>query len=149
MEIIDKIKNNTVFKLIKPYLENKKAYIVGGFIRDIFMGKTSCDIDIIICDTDIKEFSKDLAQKINAHFIELDSENSIYRLVLDDKVNYVDIAKPIENDFEKDIKRRDLTINAIAYDINDEKIIDLTGGIDDIKNKVIKVISSKNFKDDP
>ena len=56
---------------------------------------------------------------------------------------------PIENDFEKDIKRRDLTINAIAYNLKTSEIIDLVGGVDDIKNKKIKGICDKNFEDDP
>lgn len=146
---MDKIKNNKVLNLIKPYLEDKKAYIVGGYIRDILTDKESPDIDLIVCNCNIKKFSFELSKKINAHFIELDNENSIYRLVLEDKINYIDITKPVENDFEKDILRRDLTINAIAYDINAEKIIDLTGGINDIQNKIIKGISNKNFEDDP
>lgn len=145
---MDKLRDNKVLKLIKPYLAGKRAYLVGGFLRDIYMNTESHDIDLIILDSDIKEFSQELADKINAYFIELDSENLIYRLVLEDKINYIDIAKPIENNFEKDILRRDLTINAIAYDINEDKIIDLTGGIDDIKNGIIKGISEKNFEDD-
>lgn len=146
---MDRIKNNKIIKLISPFIKNKQAFIVGGFIRDLIMGINSPDIDLIICDNDVKNFSMELAKKINAHFIELDNENFIYRIVLDDKINYIDITKPIENDFEKDILRRDLTINAIAYDINNEKIIDLTNGIKDIQNGIIKGISNKNFLDDP
>ncbi len=146
---MDKIKNNPVLKIIKPYLKDKKAYIVGGYIRDILMNNDSLDLDLIICESDIKYFAKELAEKINAYFIELDNENSIYRLVLEDKINYLDITKPVEDNIEKDILRRDLTINAIAYDINEEKIVDLTNGISDIQNKIIKGISDKNFEDDP
>ena len=146
---INQIEQNEFIKLIKPYIKGKETYIVGGFIRDIFMDINSPDIDLIICDTDVREFSKELANKINAHFIELDLENSIYRLVLEDKVHYFDITKPIENNLEKDILRRDLTINAIIYDIKNKKIVDLANGIKDIKNREIKGISNKNFEDDP
>lgn len=146
---IQAIENDEIIKQIKPYLKDKKAYVVGGFVRDILMGKTSPDRDLIICEKELELFSKDLADKLGAYFIELDSVNNIYRLVLEDKINYIDITKPVEDNFEKDIKRRDLTINAIAYDINNEKIIDLTGGIKDIENKKIKGISNKNFEDDP
>lgn len=147
--IIEKIDENPVLNLIKPYLRNKEAYIIGGYIRDILMNKQSPDLDLVICINDVKEFALNLSEKINAHFIELDNENSIYRLVLEDKINYIDIAKPIENDITKDILRRDLTINAIAYDIKEKMLIDLTGGINDIKNGIIKGISEKNFEDDP
>lgn len=146
---IELIENDEVIKQIKPYIVDTQAYIVGGFVRDIFMNKKSPDRDLIICNCDIEKFSKNLAEKLNAHYIELDPINKIYRLVLEDKINYIDITCPIENDFEKDIKRRDLTINAIAYDINNRKFIDITGGIEDIKTKRIKGILDSNFEDDP
>lgn len=148
-KLIQKIQNDSVIKLIAPYLKNRRAYIVGGFVRDTLMDKSSSDRDLIVFEDELELFAKDLADKIDAYFIELDAVNNIYRLVLDDKINYIDIAKPVEDDFEKDIKRRDLTINAIAYDINNQKFVDLTGGIQDIKDKVIRGISSKNFEDDP
>ena len=143
------INDDTVIRKIKPFIKNKKVYIVGGYIRDIITGKTSTDRDLIICDEETELFAKDLADKLNAYFIELDSVNNIYRLVLEDKINYIDITCPVEGDLTKDIKRRDLTINAIVYDINKEEFIDLTGGISDIKNEKIKGISEKNFEDDP
>lgn len=146
---IELIENDEVIKQIKPYIVDTQAYIVGGFVRDIFMNKKSPDRDLIICNCDTEKFSKNLAEKLNAHYIELDPINKIYRLVLEDKINYIDITCPIENDFEKDIKRRDLTINAIAYDINNRKFIDIIGGIEDIKTKRIKGILDSNFEDDP
>jgi len=146
---IEKIEENPVLNLIKPYLRNKEAYIIGGYIRDILMNKQSPDLDLVICIDDVKEFALRLSEKISAHFIELDGENNIYRLVLKDKVNYIDITKPIESDITKDILRRDLTINAIAYDIREKMLIDLTGGVNDIKNGIIKGIAEKNFEDDP
>jgi len=146
---IAKIEDDEVIKLIKPFIKNTDIYIVGGFVRDILMNKKSPDRDLIVCDSDVKEFSEKLTKKLNAHFIELDSINKIYRIVLEDKINYLDITCPIENNLEKDIKRRDLTINAIAYDINKQTFLDITGGINDIKNKKIKGIEEKNFEDDP
>ncbi len=146
---INIIENDEIIKKIKPYLNNIKAYIVGGYVRDLLTDKKSPDRDLIVECQDVKSFAKNLADNLDAHFIELDNENKIYRIVMEDKVNYIDITSPIENSFEKDIKRRDLTINAIAYDINNQEFIDLTGGIRDIKDKKIRGISNKNFEDDP
>ena len=143
------IENDEVIKLIKPFVKDTEIYIIGGFVRDILTDKKSPDRDLIICKCDAEAFSKNLAKKLNAHFIELDHANKIYRIVLEDKINYLDITSPVENNLEKDIKRRDLTINAVAYDINRQKFIDITGGIEDIKNRKIKGISEKNFEDDP
>lgn len=146
---IQKIEQDDVLKQIKPFINNVETYVVGGFVRDILMGKTSPDRDLIVCNCDVKQFSKNLADKLNGHYIELDIQNNIYRIVLEDKINYIDVTCPIENDFEKDIKRRDLTINAIAYDLKNSKFVDLVGGIEDIKNQKICSIQDKNFEDDP
>lgn len=143
------IENDEVIKLISPFLKNEEAYIVGGFVRDVLMNKKSPDRDLLICNCDVQKFSKNLADSLNAHYIELDPVNKIYRIVLENKIDYIDITCPIEDDFEKDIKRRDLTINAIAYDINNKKFVDLVNGIEDIKSEKIKGISDKNFEEDP
>ena len=94
---IDKIKKDPIINLLIPHLKNHRAYLVGGFVRDVLMEKESVDRDLIIIEDELELFAKDLADKIDAYFIELDSVNSIYRLVMEDKINYIDITKPIEN----------------------------------------------------
>ena len=129
-----------------------EGYLVGGYVRDYFMGKSSKnaftpDRDIAIKGAE--QFAKKLAKQFDATFITLDSENKIYRLVLKDKENYLDISELCGNTIEEDLVRRDFTINAIAYDLKEEKFIDVTGGIEDIKNKRIRAIKEENFIDDP
>ncbi len=146
---IEKIQNDPVINLIMPYLKGYKAYLVGGFIRDLLMGYENFDRDIVVEDCDIEKLSFEISKKLEASFVPLDTENKIYRVVLKDKTNYIDFAAPIENNIEKDILRRDLTLNAIAFDLNRNEFIDLTGGLKDIENQVIKGISEQNFIDDP
>ena len=64
---IEIIENDPVIKLIKPYLNDVKAYIVGGFIRDVLMGKKSPDRDLIVCINDVKELVKVL-NKLESEF---------------------------------------------------------------------------------
>ena len=90
-----------------------------------------------------------MAEKLDATFIVLDEENKIYRLVLRDKINYLDISELQGNSIEDDLLRRDFTINAIAYDLKNGNFIDVTGGLDDLKNGVLRHISDKNFEEDP
>ena len=88
---------NTIADNIKRLLGSDDAYL------EVFVE------DMQYSDKPITQFiSENLADKLNAHFIELDSENSIYRLVLEDKINYIDITNPLNNSIEEDIKRRDL-----------------------------------------
>lgn len=125
-----------------------EGYLVGGSIRDFFTKKCEfCDRDISIKGAE--NFARKLANKFDATFIELDNENKIYRIVLKDKINFLDISEMQGNSIEDDLKRRDFTINAIAYDLSNEKFIDVTDGLNDLKNKVLRHIDDKNFEEDP
>ena len=120
-----------------------EGYLVGGAVRDFLMGKTSIDRDIAIAD------AEDFAKKIDGTFIVLDEVNKIYRVVLEDKINYLDISELQGGSIEEDLLRRDFTINAIAYDLKKEEFVDTTGGLNDLKNGVLRHIKDENFEDDP
>ena len=66
-----------------------------------------------------------------------------------DKINYIDVTNPVGDSIEKDLMRRDLTINAIAVNIRTGDVIDISGGVTDIKNKCINYVNEHNFIDDP
>ena len=128
--------------------EINEGYLVGGSIRDLFTKHcVFCDRDISIKGAE--NFARKIANKWDGTFIELDSENKIYRVVLPDKINFLDISELQGNTIEEDLKRRDFTINAIAYDLTNDKFVDVTGGLKDLKNKVLRHIDDKNFEDDP
>ena len=135
------IKNDFILSQIQ------EGYLVGGSVRDFLMEKTFVDRDIAIKGAE--NFAKKIANQFNATFIELDPENKIYRLVLDDKINYIDISELQGETIEKDLARRDFTINAIAINLANGNIIDPFGGKPDIKNKIIQHIKDSNFIDDP
>lgn len=127
--------------------EINEGYLVGGIIRDFLTGKTSVDRDIAISGAE--EFAHKIADKFGGTFITLDSVNKIFRVVLPDKTNFLDISEIEGSTIEEDLKRRDFSINAIAYDLKNDKFIDTTGGINDLENRVLRHISDKNFEDDP
>lgn len=143
MNITDEILNK-----IKENFDNE-IYLVGGSVRDYFMGIQSHDRDIIVMDEEAKEFSLKLKKLFDATFIPLDEENKIYRLVMRDKINYIDVTNPVGGTIEKDLMRRDLTINAIAVNIRTGEILDISGGVADITNKCIHCANEQNFVDDP
>ena len=135
--------NDKVIQLIKSYDEN--IYLVGGAVRDFLLGKNTFDKDIIVKSAE--EFASRFANDNDGTFIELDKENKIYRVVLSDKVNYIDVTEA--DDIEQDLKRRDFTINSIAVNLKNDEIIDVTGGRLDLERGIIRSISEGNLVDDP
>lgn len=148
-KIIKKIQNDKIINLIKKHSQNAEIYLVGGALRDFYLDNENFDKDIIVNKTEAKTFAQKLANSLKATFIQLDEENKIYRLILKDKINCIDIANPIGETIEEDLKRRDLTINSIAINLNTLEMIDINNGINDLKAKKIRHISEKNFIDDP
>ena len=66
--IIDKIKSDSILsKIIAKF--NNEIYLVGGTVRDYYMGLESTDRDIIVMDEDAREFSLKLAEFLNATFV--------------------------------------------------------------------------------
>ena len=127
-----------------------EGYLVGGSVRDFLMGKTFVDRDIAIKDAE--NFAKKLAEKFNATLIVLDPEYKIYRLVLEDKINYLDISEiqgGTNATIEEDLVRRDFAMNAIAINLSNGEIIDPFGGKIDIDNRIIRHIKDINFEEDP
>ena len=152
--IQEKIKSDKILSKIAEKFPDTEIYVVGGFVRDCLMDKESYDRDLIVINEDAKDFSHKLEKIFDSTFIPLDDENKIYRLVLKDSENIhnpdmIDVTNPIEGSLERDLRRRDLTINAIAVNIHTGEITDLFGGVADIKNKTINYIEESNFVDDP
>ena len=142
------IKNDEILDRIATAFD-EEIYLVGGAVRDFLQGKTPLERDLLVLNADVKEFSKLLCDFFDGTFIELDSENKIYRVVLKDKKNYLDITKPVGGTLETDLKSRDLTINSLVVNIKTGEVIDITGGIKDFGNGILRYYNEKSILDDP
>lgn len=139
------------------------AYLVGGPVRDLLLGKSNVDLDIVV-DKDVKiilpRLSKMFSSKYTYH-----SQFKTAKFFLDNL--YIDFATTREERYlsigslprikigssiEKDLFRRDFTINAMAIKINEQGLSDLIDpfkGLEDLKNEKIRVLHKKSFLDDP
>ena len=125
-----------------------EGYLVGGSTREFLMfGTIPFDRDIAVLKA--KEFAEKITKKFDGTLVTLDEENKIYRVVLQDKQNYLDISELVGGTIEDDLLRRDFTINAIAYDLKNNKLVDITGGVKDLKEGVLRHIKDSNYEDDP
>lgn len=150
-DIKEIVNSHFVVGMLKEFFqkENEHAYLVGGFLRDCLLGRVSCDVDVVVEKGKAGMLARKFADFIEGHFVELDEVNKIYRVVFPDKVDYVDFADCTGDCIEDDLKRRDFTVNALAFDLKTQRLIDVCGGVNDLENKIIKEISADNILDDP
>ena len=129
----------------------KNIYQVGGSVRDKLLGIDSSDIDFVAVGYSEDDFSH--LQKVGKDFpvfLTKDGyELALARVERKTANGYNGFETSTKNvTLQEDLKRRDLTINSIAYDEANDKYIDPYGGIDDIKNKILRHTSDA-FKEDP
>ena len=148
---MDKIIKNVLTELNTNGFE---AYLVGGFVRDYLLGIKTYDIDI--CTTALP---KDIYNIFNICANNYGGAKLIIENYNIDITTFRKDAKysnrhPLEvkyvTDLKEDLKRRDFTINTICMD-KDENIIDLLNGIEDLNNRIIKMIgdNEQRLEEDP
>ena len=128
-----------------------KVVPVGGLIRDFLLNRDFSDYDFILLsnnenDGKIKRFIDDFASFYGLKIVK-PSKFETFKLV--SKKLRVDFSVLPEENLEKDLLSRDLTINSIAYFFETKEFFDPSDGMADLKNKVLKTFKEENFKKDP
>lgn len=129
--------------------DGAKIFLVGGFLRDTILNRQSFDRDYVIQDACASDLAKAIAERLSGHFVLLDEQRDIARVVMPDKMNYLDFAKCSGQNIFEDINNRDFSINALAYDLKKMTLIDTQNSCRDLAEKKIRTLSEKNILDDP
>ncbi len=148
----------TVLTRLQTFLSahNIRAFIVGGYIRDGILGKTSHDIDLTVPGNAIHT-ARQIAGFMGGKFVLLDEFHQVARVVLmqNEKRWHLDFAA-MRGSIEDDLAKRDFTIDAIAVcpdqleaGLNEVECIDPLDGIGDLERKLIRVTNDSVFQDDP
>ena len=147
---------------------NLKVYLVGGMVRDILLGYENLDIDIVVENNAskleealVKEFSNcELSAKHDRfHTAKIIFNTNGRKIPVDLASTRKEIyehpaALPTVSisDLKNDLIRRDFTINALAISIMPHdfgEVVDLFNGLDDLKDKKIRILHDLSFIDDP
>lgn len=130
---------------------NARAWLVGGTVRDLLLGKRPADYDIA--------FSGDLTSEVRSwcrseqgHWFWLDQTRNQSRVLLDGDQLQFDFAPLRADTLAEDLRLRDFTINAIALSLQDltsGNLIDPTGGQGDLEHGILRICSADVLKDDP
>jgi len=130
-----------------PPVNPKTAYIVGGSVRDLLLGKSPLDYDLAVA-VDPKRFARQLASHTKGRLIELGKPGQmLYRVVTSS--NVFDVSGLAGPTIEADLSQRDFTINAMAADAATGDIIDVFNGREDLLSGRVHMVSEAVFRQDP
>lgn len=169
---LEKHLSHPVFKAVSEIASEMdvKAYVIGGYVRDIIMNRPSVDIDIVVMGSGIelagktaKLLGKDITLNVFKSF-----GTAMFHYYYEDKNWQIEFVgarkesyrsnsrKPIVEDgsLQDDQNRRDFSINALAISLNKEdygSLLDPFNGIEDIENKILRTPLDPDitFSDDP
>jgi len=140
------------------------GYYVGGALRDSLLKRPSGDIDIALPKESVREAALSLARKLKASAFEMDAQFGVWRLTTKNGLQ-IDLAAYQGKNIKEDLLRRDFAANSLGLPVkaecgviykkgfllkfNKKDLLDFSGGLDDIKNKILNINNKKVFKEDP
>jgi putative nucleotidyltransferase with HDIG domain len=136
---------------VREALPDQEMYLVGGAVRDILLNRLSRDLDFALPSKGIS-LARRVANALKADFMVLDDERDTGRVIVtesDGTRTFLDFATYRGNSLEEDLRARDFTINAIAFDLHAQTLIDPLNGASDLRAKVIRACSPTSLSDDP
>ena len=159
--------------IIKINDNSNKLFYIGGVVRDELLGRESLDVDITYVGNAIEYCSKfgEVVQvnpdfgtvrvAIPSHPSLCDTHSSIGTMgevTIDfastrsenyPQKGHLPVVEKIGCSLKEDVMRRDFTINALAKSVTTGEIVDYVGGLEDLKNKKLRVLHDESFIDDP
>ncbi len=148
---------------------NQQSYVIGGFVRDLFLHRHSKDIDVVTVGSGI-ELAQLVAKRTDTDTVSVFKNFGTAMIKVRDGEGFLELEfvgarkesyrhdsrKPTveEGTLEEDQRRRDFTINALAISLNNDsfgEMLDPFGGIRDMKNRLIRTPLDPNitYSDDP
>ena len=130
-------------------LAGRRAWLVGGAIRDRALGRTTADLDVVI-DGDPAEAARAIARAAGrAACFALSEEFGAWRVCARDSSWQIDVERVRDGSLEADLALRDFTVNAIAEPIAGGDPIDPLGGLEDLSAGRLRMAAPSAFADDP
>ncbi len=127
-----------------------RCELTGGWIRDSLLGRPSSDLDFALeGDTHrVQRSARRLARALGTRAHLLGKElKSIWRI--NGGGLKIELWPRGSLSIEQDIQRRDLTCNALVWQLPERRLIDLVGGVKDLQQRVLRAISRENLAADP
>jgi poly(A) polymerase len=140
--------SSEVLDELRPLIDADDAHFVGGCVRDLRLGRPVVDVDVVVAG-DPAPAARRLARETGGAPFALSEEHGAWRVVLDGRT--VDFTPRRGGDIVADLGERDFTVNAMALRVDgaEEDVIDPFGGLDDLAERRLRLVSDRVFMDDP
>lgn len=145
------ISESPLIDKVHKALAAQEIYLVGGAVRDMLLNRVSHDLDFAVPANGIS-LARRVANTLQADFMALDAERDTGRVIVSDENGtriFLDFATYRGISLEEDLRARDFTMNAIAFDLHTKTLFDPLNGAADVRAKVIRACSSQSLQDDP
>jgi len=132
---------------ILPFLPSG-SYLVGGYIRDIILGRVTKELDVdIVVPLNAIEIGKKISENFKSKLIILDKKREVVRIIF----NHIsiDIANQVSSTIEGDLSARDFLINSIAFLFDKKCLFDPFNGLKDLELSLLRTHSEENLLNDP
>jgi poly(A) polymerase len=149
--IIHEIHKDPILSKLSELTKEKQIplFLVGGHLRDLLLGTERRDYDFAL-PKEAASSIKLIEEALGFHFFKVGKEETstvTFRIIKEGLS--VDIAFLQGETIEEDLKRRDFTINAMAFSLRDETFHSVRGALEDIDEKLIRAVSGRSIDQDP
>ena len=128
---------------------NREIWLVGGALRDHFLGQPHPDLDFVV-DREAAHLARAVADDLKADFYVLDEERDVARVILSSELGTLDFVRRRGPSIEADLLDRDFTIDSLALGLDGpDQLIDPLRGLQDLKERRLRACSEKSLERDP
>ena len=134
--------------LARDALRDRRAWLVGGAVRDDILGRPTSDLDLAV-EGDVRSAASALARAARGPLFELSDAFGSWRVLAADRSWQADLSPLRGGSLEADLALRDFTVNAIAEPLGGGERIDPFGGAGDLAAGCLRAVGPRSFADDP
>ena len=147
----EEIRKDPFLSRLSRLAKEKKAplFLVGGYLRDLLLGTPGKDYDFVL-PKDASLFIETIEGALRLRFFKVGKEEmntATYRIVKEGMS--VDLTFLQGETIEEDLRRRDFTVNTVAFSLQDETFHWVEGALEDFEQKLIHTVSKQSIDQDP
>jgi len=143
-------KDPILFRLSRLAKEKKiPLFLVGGYLRDLLLGTPGKDYDFVL-PKDASLFIETIEEALHLQFFKVGKEEmntTTYRVIKEGMS--VDLTFLQGETIKEDLRRRDFTVNTLAFSLQDETFHWVEGALEDFGKKLIRTVSNHSIDQDP